>query len=196
MPWNSVGAPGNTVTRSSAPMATTRSTSQTGSGIMVATQQGHIVGVEEVSDRHQDPGPTPPKDVSGLGPLEPRVHRYERGAGLEQSQGGHDPLGAVEGPDCNAVARLDARGDESGPELSGAVNEFPVVEPLPVLDDRGPVTEPLCGRGDHPRYGDPLAGASGVGHLATVSSMFIRRARLPPMIFRTVSSGSPSSSLT
>ena len=44
--------------------------------------------------------------------------------------------------------------------------------------------------------GVPPVGASGVDHRRTASSTFIRRARLPPMILRTVSSGSPSSSST
>ena len=115
----------------------------------------------------------------------------------EQAERGHDPLGAVERPDGHPVARLDARGDQGGAEPAGPLDQLGVGEPAcPPSTTAGSVTEPLGGGGDHRGDAGPPAGASGAHHRTTASSTFIRRARLPPMIFRTVSSGRPSSSST
>ena len=160
----------------------------------VVRQQGHVVGAEEIGDRHQGPRPAPRQDGGGLGAFEARVHRHDRGPRLEQAEEGHDPLDAVGGPDRHAVAGLDAGRDQGGAEPAALPGQLGVGEAVVPVRDRQPVAEAVDRGREHRRDGVAPPVAAGRHPRRTASSTFMRRARLAPMILRTDSSGSPSSS--
>ena len=154
-----------------------------------------VVRAEEVRDGDQHAGAAPGEDVGRLDAFEPGVDRHEDGTGLEDPEHGHDPLGAVEGPDRHPVARLDAGGHERRAEGPSLLGELGVGQPGRAVDDGEPLAAPRRGGGRHRRNAVPAAVAP-LAHRRTLSSTFIRRARLPPMILRMDSSGSPASSST
>ena len=161
-------------------------------------ERGDVVDPEEVGDGHQGPGAAAADDVDGLGALEPGVDRDERGARFPQAEGGDDPAHAVGRPDRHPVAGLDARRDQPGAEGPGRVLQLGEAQRHVAVDDGGGVGVALGRRGQQAgdRRGVERVGCSGGRgrHAAFVSSTFISRARLPPMILRTDSSGRPCSS--
>ena len=71
-----------------------------------------VVGVEEVGDGEQQPGPGAVQDVCRLVALEAGVERHENRADAVDGRAGDDPLGAVRRPDGYSVTGLDAGGDQ------------------------------------------------------------------------------------
>ena len=132
------------------------------------------------------------QDVGGLGPLEPGVDGDQHRAGL-QAEGGHDPLGAVVGPDAHAVAGLDPDATRAPPKVRACRPARRRSAASAVLDGRSGAV-PAGGVGGDRRDGPPPGRP--VTHRVTVSATFISRARLPPMILRTAPRRRPCSSST
>ena len=130
-----------------APRATTM-VSSAGRATPVRLEHRHVVGAQEVGDRHEHPGPAPGEDVRRLGALEPRVHRDQDRAGREQAERRHDPLGAVAAPDRHPVAGLDACPDQRGAERPGVTGQLARTTGRPPRRGRPPGrrTAPPCCR--------------------------------------------------
>ncbi len=79
----------------------------------------------------------------------------------------------------------------AAPNSSRPARQLGIAEPLIAVHHRRPVRPAGHGGGQQARDRPPVG-----GHRTTLSSTFISRARLPPMILRTVASGTPASSST
>ena len=101
-------------------------------------EQRHVVGVEEPRDRDERAGTALAQDVRGLRALEPRVHWDEDRARRLQPEGGDDPLPHVGRPDRDAVAGLDAEGDERAGSLVRLRGELGIGERDVAVYDRLP----------------------------------------------------------
>ena len=156
----------------------------------------HIVGAEKVGDRHQHSGAAPAEHVGRFGSLKARVDGDDDRASLQRAKGGHHPLQAVRGPDPHAIPRLGSRRHQRGAEGTGRLVELGVGQAHLAIDHGDALRVLSGGTGGHGGDGPPATRGVHAAAGATGSPTFIRRARLPPMILRTVSPGRPCSSWT
>ena len=158
-------------------------------------EQRDVVGAEEVGDRDEHPGAAASEDVGRLGPLEPRVDRDEHGAGLEQAEQRRRSTRR-----CSAPRWRRGRPVRCPTRRAPAPKRRASVEQLGVGESSGRRRRPRGGRRSARPWRRSAPGCVGRSRAGVTAgrrpSTFISRARLPPMILRTVSSGRPSSSST
>ena len=151
-------------------------------------EHGDVVGVEEVRDGHEGPGPAAREDVGGLGALEPGVDRHEDGARLEEAEHGDDPLASCWAPRSPPGRRARRPTPPGRRRTCGPLEQLGLGEPDVAVDDGH--RSPLLGGGREHRR-DAVTAAADRVIAPPRPSTFISRARLPPMILRTISSGAP-----
>ena len=75
-------------------------------------QQLRVAHAQELADSKQPAGTAAAQDEAGFGTLEPRVQGHQHAADALGADGGDHPLPDIGGPDGDALALLETRGQE------------------------------------------------------------------------------------
>ena len=117
------------------------------------SQQLDVVRVEEVGDGEQPARAARPEHVAGLVALEARVERDDDAADRVRSERGDGPLVHVRRPDGDAVAGLDAAGDQRARGRVDLGRELGERQPHVAVDDAFTRAEQLRRPAHHLRNG-------------------------------------------